>query len=132
VQVNLTTEDWLAVVDAALLATAGVGYLAIRRLKALTASDLPTAFQVLDQSIGRYASEMPPGHSWGEAFEWLKDGGVKADWTKMKERLGEYEAFRYGGRALASGGQEEIVALALELRRSIVGKRTKGKSHPRG
>lgn len=119
---DLTLVSWLAVADAAALAAAGGGYLAVRRLHPVSAEDLPSAFAVLERSIGKYAPGAPRGYTWEEAFEWLEEEGVKADWGEMKKKLGEYEAFRYGGAPLVEGGEKEVVALALELRRDIVGK----------
>jgi hypothetical protein len=120
--VDISNTSWLALTDALVFAAAGLGLLAIRRLRPVSAPDLPTAFQILERSIEKYAPGVPLGYSWGEAFEWLRGKGVDADWVKVKARLAEYERFRYGGKSLPLGGEEDVLSLAHELRRSIIGK----------
>ncbi len=70
---------------------------------------------------------MPEGFTWGEAMERLKGAGVKVDWPKMESSLAEYEAYRYGARALPESGKDEVVRLSMKLRRRIVGYRDKRK-----
>ena len=118
--VDITLDVALAVADLALLAAAGVGVLLSRGIRSPSAPDLPSAFMILDRSIAKY-SRVPPGYTWGEALEQLKRTGVSADWDAVGTRLAEYEAFRYGGGEMPKGGQDEIVSLAMKLRRKAVG-----------
>lgn len=123
--VSLTPQLWFALADAAVLAAAGAGFLMLRGLRPPTAPDIPSAFAALEESLGRYAPGIPVGYSWGEAFKWLKDRGVKADWKEMEKRLEEYEGFRYGGRPLPEGGKDDVLALCARVRRSMIGKGAK-------
>jgi hypothetical protein len=70
---------------------------------------------------------MPPGFTWAEAVQKLKESGIRADWARIEMSLADYEAFRYGGRMMSTGGEDEVVRLSMKLRRSIVGNRVKGK-----
>jgi hypothetical protein len=118
-------ETWLAVADVALLASAATAFLASRRLKPLWVLDLGGAFGVLERSIQTYVPELPVGYTWGEAFERLKEAGVDTDWSVLKGRLKDYEEYRYGGREQPKNGKEDVLSLALKLRRRSSGKRTK-------
>lgn len=122
---DLAPETWFALADAAVLAAAGAGYLLLRGLRTPTAPDVPSAFAVLEESIGKYAPGIPRGYSWGEAFRWLRDRGVKADWKAMEARLEEYERFRYGGSSVPESGKEDVLRLSAKVRRSMIGKRSK-------
>ena len=112
--------------DIVLLSLAGAGYLLSRRLGPGVVPDARAAFELLDRSIKRYAPELPQGYTWTEAFEHLRERGVKTDWKKMGEKLSEYEAFRYGSRAPLSRDGTDVAALAMQLRRNPIGRRTKG------
>jgi hypothetical protein len=58
----------------------------------------------------------------------LKELGVKIEWAKVESSLAEYEAFRYGGRVMPSGGEDEVVRLSIKIRRKTIGYQNKGKS----
>jgi hypothetical protein len=125
---DLSLTDWLALADIVVLASAGAGFLLMRRIKPASTLDVREAFDVLDRTIRRYVPELSDGFTWGEAFERLKESGIRSDWKTMQERLNEYEAFRYGGKEAPREGQGEIVSLAVKLRRGVIGKGTKAKS----
>lgn len=110
------------------MVSAGLGYILMRGMRPAATLDVRAAFELLDRSIGRYVPELSQGYSWGEAFERLRDSGIRADWDGMGRKLAEYEAFRYGGMKAPVGGQDEVLSLAMKLRRSVVGKGPKGKS----
>lgn len=118
---------WLALADVAVLASAGAGWLMMRRTRPASSLDVKAAFGVLDRSISRYVPDLEKGYTWEEAFERLKESGIKADWDAMSQRLTDYEAFRYGGKDEPKAGQGEVVSLAAKLRRGVVGKGTKAK-----
>ncbi len=103
-----------------------MGFLALRSVRPPIVRDMRDAFQVLDRTIVRFVSELPPGFTWGEALERLKGYGIEADWSKLESSLVAYEAFRYGGRDMPPGQGEEVVHLSTQIRRSIVGYRNKG------
>ena len=105
-----------------------IAIIATRRIRPPSVQDLSGAFQDLDRSITKFVPDMPAGYTWGEAVERLKGAGVKVDWSKMESSLAEYEAFRYGGRDVPKGGEDEVVRLSMKIRRRIVGYRNKGKS----
>lgn len=113
------------VADIALFALFAAAVVASRRLKPSEVPDLGGAFGILERSIQTYLPTLPPGYTWGEAFERLKMTGVEANWNVMKQRLRDYEAYRYGGREAKTEGKEDVLSLALKLRRAIYGKRTK-------
>ena len=121
--IDFSVTQWVAIADVVVLAAAGSGLVALRRLRPVAAPDMQSAFQILERYIGRYAVGVPLGYTWREAFEWLKGEGVGVDWAGAKARLEEYEAFRYGGRSLPSGGQDEVISLAQRLRRGRIAKR---------
>lgn len=123
---ELSPELWFAAADAAILAVALLGYFELRGLRVPTAADIPSAFAVLEDSIRKYAPGMPFGYSWGEAFRWLKAKGVKADWDGVEKTLEGYEGFRYGGKPLPDGGKDSVLVLCAKVRRSMIGKGTKG------
>ena len=112
--------------DIALFLLAGAGYLLSRSLGPGVVPDARAAFELLDRSIKRYAPELPQGYTWTEAFEHLRERGVKSDWTKMDEKLSEYEAFRYGSLAPLPRDGTDVAALAMKLRRNPIGRITKG------
>ena len=111
-----------------MLAFLAIAVAAMRRIRPPAVRDLWGAFQDLDRSIAKFVPDMPAGFTWGEAVERLKGAGVKVDWPKMESSLAEYEAFRYGGREMPKGGEDEVVRLSMKIRRRIVGYRNKGKS----
>jgi hypothetical protein len=115
------------IADCAGITVLVAGILASRRVRPPSVPDMQAAFNVLGRSIEKYVEDMPAGFTWGEAFERFKDTGMKADWEKMERSLEEYEGFRYGGMKQPIEGKDEVVRLALRLRRSSLGKRTKGK-----
>ena len=129
---ELSLEAWLALADVALLASAAFGYVLMRRTKPAASLDVKAAYGVLDRTIARYLPDLDQGYTWREALERLKWAGVKADWDVMKQRLSEYEAYRYGGREAPTTGQEDVISLAAKLRRGVVGKRTKAESPQSG
>lgn len=122
----LQAEVWLGAADVAVFAAAGFGYLLLRGLKPPAAPDVPSAFGVLEASVWKYAPGIPVGYTWREAFDWLKERGVSADWAKMKYRLADYEAYRYGGKPLPTEGKEDVLKLSVKVRRNLIGKGTKG------
>ena len=126
--VEFSLVDWMALADILLLTSAGVGYASMRSTRPASTLDVRAAYDVLDRAIWRYVPELSVGYTWTEAFERLKESGVRVDWNMMRERLAEYEAFRYGGKEAPQKGQEEVVSLAVKLRRGVVGKGTKAKS----
>jgi hypothetical protein len=114
-------------VDAIAVVFIALGLLALRRVRPPVVRDAREAFQILDRTIERFVPELPAGFTWGEAMLRLKGSGVEADCPKMEHSLAEYEAFRYGGRAMPPGKGEEAVRLSTQIRRKIVGYRNKGK-----
>jgi hypothetical protein len=118
---------WLAITDGALLAAAGVGYVLMRRIRPSHELDVKAAFEVLDRSIAKYVPELAKGYTWQEAIERLRERGIEADWKEVEKRLTEYEAYRYGGKEEPKSGEDEIISLAVSLRRGVVGKGTKAK-----
>lgn len=121
---QISLEVALLAADVA-LAGAGIGGVVLtRRLKPASAPDAKVAFTLLEKAIQRYVPDMPPGYTWGEAFERLKAKGVDANWDAMKKMLNEYEAYRYGGGSKPVEGKDEVLTLATKLRRSSNGKRS--------
>ncbi len=118
----------LGLADVAVMATAVVGYGMMRRTRPPGSLDSREVYEVLDRAIQKYVPDLSAGYTWKEAFERLKESGVKADWDVMKKRLAEYEAFRYGGREEPKEGQRDVISLATKLRSGVVGKGTKAKS----
>jgi hypothetical protein len=114
----------LGIADAAAVATAALGYVLLGKLKPMNITGLPQAFHALERSIEVNMEGIPVGYTWSETFEQLKEEGVRADWAKMKEALASYEAYRYGGREATSAGKDEVVKLAMKIRRGVIGKRT--------
>jgi hypothetical protein len=114
--------------DAAVLAAAVAGVLALRGVRARKVENLAEAFGTLERSIAVGAPWLPQGSTWGETFERLKGEGVEADWSKMRETLKAYEAFRFGGRPDPVEGKEEVAGLATRIQRGVVGHGPKGKS----
>ena len=114
--------------DLTLVILAGAGYILSKRLGPGSVPDVRAAFDLLDRSIVRYAPELPPGYTWKEAFEHLKENGVEGDWKRLEERLSEYEAFRYGKKAAPPGDGADVATVAMKLRRNLVGRGTKGES----
>jgi hypothetical protein len=123
----LSTEGILALLDAAMVASLAIGFLLVRRLKPPVVRDTGDAYLVLNRTIERFVPDLPAGFTWGDAVEHLKGYGMKVDWPKMESSLAEYEAFRYGGRAMPLGGGDEALRLSTQIRRSVVGYRNKGK-----
>ncbi|MDG6988226.1 MAG: hypothetical protein JRN21_02760 [Nitrososphaerota archaeon] len=119
-------EGSLLGIDVALFALAGTGYLLLRSLGPGVVPDARAAFELLDRSIKRYAPELPQGYTWTEAFEHLREKGVKSDWRKMDEKLSEYEAFRYGSNAALPRDGTDVAGLAMKLRRNPIDRRAKG------
>jgi hypothetical protein len=111
-----------------IIAFAVIGFFAVRRIRPPVVRDIQTAFQVLDSSIERFVPDIPVGFTWGEAVERLKESGVKIEWAKVESSLAEYEAFRYGGRAMPSSVEDEVVRLSMKIRRRTIGYQNKGKS----
>lgn len=118
----------LGLADLAAVAAAAVGYALMRRAKPPGSLDAKEAYAVLDRAIQKYIPDLSVGYTWKEAFERLKESGVRADWDAMKNRLAEYEAFRYGGGEEPKGGHRDVISLASRLRSGVVGKGTKAKS----
>ncbi|MDG6910746.1 MAG: hypothetical protein JRN18_00145 [Nitrososphaerota archaeon] len=126
--VELSAADMLLMVDTALVVAGAIGYVLMKRMRPTEPFDIKSAYAVLDRSITRYVPTIGDGFTWNEAFKQLKEAGVEADWKKMEKHLSEYEAYRYGGREAPNNGQEDVISLALRLRRTLVGIRAKGKS----
>lgn len=103
------------------------GILALRGMRPPEIHDAWSAFQILDHSIERFVPDMPAGYTWAEAVERLKGSGVKLDWGKFESSLAEYEAYRYGGHTMPTGGGDEAVILSMKIRGRIIGYRNKGK-----
>jgi hypothetical protein len=103
----------------------GGAVFALRRIRPPAVQDIQGAFRDLDRSIGKFVPDIPPGYTWEEAVARLKGAGVKVDWPKMESSLADYEAYRYGGREMPKGGEEEVVRLSMKIRRRIVGYRNK-------
>jgi hypothetical protein len=122
----LQYEVALGIADAAAAAVAALGYTLLRNVRPMNISGLPQAFQALERSIEVNAGRIPEGYTWGEAFERLKEEGVRVDWVKMKDALQSYEAYKYGGKEETSAGKDEVIKLAMKIRRGVIGKRTKG------
>jgi hypothetical protein len=118
----------LAVGDAATLALAVAGILALREVRARRVETLAQAFGALERSIAVGAPWLPQGSTWGETFERLKGAGVEADWSRMEKTLEAYEAFRFGGRPDPVEGKEEVAGLATRIQRGGGGHGPKGKS----
>jgi hypothetical protein len=116
------------VIDCAALALLGAAIFALRRIRPPAVADVQGAFQDLDRSIGRFVPDIPPGYTWGEAMDRLKGAGVDVDWPRMESSLAGYEAFRYGGREMPKGTAEEAIVLSTQIRRKIVGRRSKAAS----
>jgi len=121
----------LIAIDIAVFVLLGAAAVAMRRIRPPAVQDLQEAFQDLDRSITKFVPDVPAGYTWGEAMERLKASGVKADWPKMESNLASYEAFRYGGREMPAGGEDEVVKLSMKIRRRIFGSRNKGKGTER-
>ncbi|MDG6910171.1 MAG: hypothetical protein JRN08_07355 [Nitrososphaerota archaeon] len=121
---SIPSEALLAAADLALIASASAAVIASKRLRPPVVPDLGSAFAVLERSVQTYLPNLAPGFTWGEAFERLKEVGVQVDWKTMDRRLIEYEASRYGGQGMPKEGTQDILSLALRLRRSTNGKRT--------
>ena len=100
----------------------------MRRIRPPAVRDMQGAFLDLDHSITRFVPDLPTGFTWGEAMERLKTAGVNVDWPKMDSSLERYEAYRYGGKELPQGGEEEVIRLSMKIRRRIVGYRNKRKN----
>lgn len=124
----MQSEVLLALGDAAVLAAAAAGVLALRGLRARKVDTVAEAFGVLERSIAAGAAWLPQGSTWGETFERLKGAGLEADWPKMGETLKSYEAFRYGGRPDPVEGKDEVAGLAIKIQRGLVRHGPKGKS----
>ncbi len=124
----ISSEMLIALVDAAVFAFLAMGFLALRSVRPPIVRDMRDAFQVLDRTIVRFVPELPPGFTWGEALERLKGYGIEADWPELESSVAAYEAFRYGGRGIPPGKGDEVVRLSTQIRRSIVGYRSKGES----
>jgi hypothetical protein len=118
----------LLAIDCALLVSLVVGVYALKRSRPPVVDNAQAAFQVLDRSIEKFVPGLASGFTWGEAVEWLKGSGVKVDWGRMETSLAEYEAFRYGGRAMPKEVENEVIRLAMVIRRKILGYRNQGKS----
>ena len=99
--------------------------IAARRLRPPEVPDLGSAFAILERSVQTYLPNLALGFTWGEAFGRLKELGVQADWKLVDRRLIEYEASRYGGQGMPKEGTQDILSLALRLRRSTNAHRTK-------
>jgi len=121
-------EILLIALDAAVFALLGGAMVAMRRIRPPVVSDIQGAFQDLDRSITKFVPDLPSGYTWGEAMERLKKSGVKVDWPKMESSLASYEAYRYGGKEMPHGGEDEVVRLSMRIRRRMVGYRNKRKS----
>ena len=124
-------EALLIALDAAIFALLGGALVAMRRIRPPVVHDIKGAFLDLDHSITKFVPDLPVGYTWGEAMERLKASGVKADWPSMESSLATYEAYRYGGKEMPSGGEDEVVKLSMRIRRKIVGYRNKAKSTDR-
>jgi hypothetical protein len=123
---DVSPESLLLAIDVLLLGGVGVGVLVTRRLSAVQAGDVGSAFALLDRSIQSHYPGLPAGFTWGEAFVWLKGKGVQADWKKLQSCLSEYEAHRYGDKPLVGGGcEKDIAALAMKIGGSRSGDRAK-------
>jgi len=114
--------------DIAIFALLGAAVILQRRIRPPDVRDVQGAFRHLDRSIEKFVPDLPAGFTWGEAIQSLKESGVKVDWSRMEASLAEYEAYRYGGREMPKGGEDEVVKLSTKIRRRIVGYRNKGKS----
>jgi hypothetical protein len=117
----------LALADGVVLFSAAACYALMRKIKPAASLDIKEVYQVLDRSIEKYVPSLVQGYTWEEAFGRLRESGIKADWGELDKMLEEYEAYRYGGKEAPKTGQTEVVALALKLRRGVVGRRSKAK-----
>ena len=125
---EILLETWLAVADAAVLGAAAVGFALLRRIRPADSMDLKEAFEMLDRTIAKFLPDLSQGYTWEEAFERMREAGVRTDWEKVRGRLAAYEAYRYGGREEPKAGQEDVISLAVKLGSGLVGKGTKTKS----
>ncbi len=118
---QITPEVLLVLLDVAIFAVLAAGLFALRRVRPPVVNDVRDAFQVLDRTIVRFASDFPPGFTWGEALERLKAKGIQADWPKLESSLADYEAFRYGGRDLPPGKGDDVIELSKQVRGGLIG-----------
>lgn len=105
-----------------------VGLLALRSVRPPVVKDISDAFQILNRTIERFVPDLPVGFTWGDAMERLKAYGVEVNWPKMESTLAGYEAFKYGGREMPQGTGEEAILLSTQIRRRLIGHRSKAKS----
>jgi hypothetical protein len=118
----LQPELLLAAADASVLVAAGLGLLLMRGIRPPSVTNLPEAFQVLDRSISVNMPSLPAGFTWTETFRRLEGDGLKIDWGKMRETLSAYEAYRFGGRQAPVVGKDDVMTLAMKIRRGVIGK----------
>jgi hypothetical protein len=104
---------------AALLALNGVLYAALaiavlnRRMRRVSAKNLPEAFKGLEIALKQAVPDLPAGFTWGEAVARLRSAGVKTN--KMESALKGYEDYRYGGTPLPDVDFHEVVKVANML-----------------
>lgn len=110
--------------DLAVFAVVGIGLFLTEIRRPPRVADSREAFQLLERSIKSNIIDMPEGYSWGEAVKRMKKSGVSADWQGIEKSLADYQASRFGGKRATEENWNEVVRLALRLRRRKIGNRT--------
>ena len=125
---DISLNEALLVFDGGVFAVlvAGVALTEMRRPPKVTGSR--EAFELLERSIGSSIAGMPDGYSWGEALKTIKGTGVRADWDNFEKRLADYQAHRFGGGPEPQEDWNEVVRVALKLRRKKIAIRSQVKS----
>ena len=75
------------------------------------------AFHVLELSLNRAFSDLPPGFTWNEVMNKMKSMNLNLDWYEIESTFKKYEDYRYGGIQYKNANVDAILKLAAELHR---------------
>jgi hypothetical protein len=107
----------LIVLNVAAYGSLATGVMQARRQRSSSEIDAVGTFPLLAVSLRRAFPELPVGFTWREAVSLAKGLGLKLRWDEIDRALGEYEAYRYGGRPAPQQLQPEVMRLVGALRR---------------
>jgi hypothetical protein len=107
--------DLLALLDAAVYASAVAGVLMLRRPSRGAEEG---SFRVLGEVLRARFPELPAGFTLREGLTRAREAEPGLDWNGIDQALASYEGYRYGGLPDSGAPQPALSSLTSVLRRS--------------
>ncbi len=107
----------LVVLNVAAYGSLAAGLMQTRRQRSSRGVDVSGAFPLLALTLRKAVPELPAGFTWRQGISAAKGLELNLRWDEIDKAVGEYEAYRYGGRPAPEASQPEVMRLVEALRR---------------